>query len=484
MVLGNANNTPSYFDESRAAANARSLNARGTHPGQTPVIRRTGAILPVAEPEKKKSFFASALIALMLLGVIAWGANKLKPVFLEARDFYIAKGREAQETPKPVELHNQAAVQPSLPSAEPGSSSADSVALATTASLPLAVAPPTAPGASPVTPKSTSAISEKPVTKQVPLPKSDSAFSAKAAQYKAQVDAVIAKRGLGSRARIDGAGNTLTIEGKLRPMEHGALLKFLRNAPSGVLVIDHIEYDDTLVAATGDLDEGGHPLASPDRGAIHVLTDVLGATATLYGPAGRQLRQCQTPCSFGGLQAERYSLEVKKDGYRAVQTALQIRTGEVQDQKLTLEPLTLGLYVVSEPAGADVFINGAKQSGQTPVSLPLAPGPYNLVLRMEGYAAYAGAVQVNDGVQTQMKVQLHAKDLGKVAWADVQSTPSGAEIVVDGTTTSQFTPARVEVPAGTHTITLKMKGFHPARRPVQVTEGGTVRVEATLKANE
>jgi eukaryotic-like serine/threonine-protein kinase len=484
MALGNANSTPSYFDESRAAATARLLNARGTHPGQTPVLRRTGAILPVAEPKKKKSLVASVLIALMLLGVIAWGANKLKPVFLEARDFYEAKGPEAKETPKPIEVRNQTVAQLSSPSAEPVSSSADPGTLATTASLPPAVAPPTTPGASPVSSKSTPAISEKPVTKQVPLPKSDSTFSAKAAQYKAQVDAVIAKRGLGSRARIDGAGNTLTIEGKLRPMEHAALLKFLRDGPSGVLVIDHIEHDDTLVAAAGDLDEGGHPLASPDRGAIHVLTDVLGATATLYGPAGRQLRQCQTPCSFGGLQEERYSLEVKKDGYRAVQTALQIRTGEVQDQKLTLEPLTLGLYVVSDPAGADVFINGAKQSGQTPVSLPLAPGPYNLVLRMEGYAAYAGAVQVNPGVQTQMKVELHAKDLGKVAWADVQSTPSGAEIVVDGTTTSQFTPARLEVPAGTHTITLKMKGFHPARRPVQVTEGGTVRVQATLRADE
>jgi hypothetical protein len=35
-----------------------------------------------------------------------------------------------------------------------------------------------------------------------------------------------------------------------------------------------------------------------------------------------------------------------------------------------------------------------------------------------------------------------------------------------------------------HTITLKMKGFLPVRRTVQVSEGGTVRVEETLKANK
>jgi hypothetical protein len=55
--------------------------------------------------------------------------------------------------------------------------------------------------------------------------------------------------------------------------------------------------------------------------------------------------------------------------------------------------------------------------------------------------------------------------------------------VVDGTTTLQFTPARVQVPAGMHTITLKIKGFQPARRTVQVSEGGTVHVQEALKPN-
>ncbi|HME12524.1 MAG TPA: PEGA domain-containing protein, partial [Candidatus Acidoferrum sp.] len=125
----------------------------------------------------------------------------------------------------------------------------------------------------------------------------------------------------------------------------------------------------------------------------------------------------------------------------------------------------------------------AKQSGQTPVLLPLAAGQYNLVLRLPGYAAYSGVAQVKDNVQTELSAHMHAKDISKMAWADVATTPIGAEIVVDGTTTSQFTPSRVQIPAGLHTITLKMKGFQPTRRTVQVSEGGTVRVEETLKPN-
>ena len=83
-----------------------------------------------------------------------------------------------------------------------------------------------------------------------------------------------------------------------------------------------------------------------------------------------------------------------------------------------------------------------------------------------------------------MSVQLREKDASKVAWADVQSTPRGAEIVVDGTTTSLVTPARVELPAGIHTITLKMKGFQAVHRTVQVAEGSTVHVDGSLKSNK
>ena len=243
-------------------------------------------------------------------------------------------------------------------------------------------------------------------------------LSIKAAEYKSRIDSAIAERGLTGRASVQGVGNTLTISGKLRPVEHGALLKFLRDAPPDLRVIDHIEYDDSPVAAAKETDEGTHPIPVANRGAIHVITDVLGATATIYGPAGRQLKQCQTPCSFNGLPANGYNLEVKKDGYRTIQTALEVKVGEVLDQKIQLESLSIGLMVVSDPPGADVFINGAKQSGQTPVALPLAPGQYNLVLRLTGYLAYVASVQVKENAQTQFSAQLHAKDVGKIAWAN------------------------------------------------------------------
>jgi hypothetical protein len=212
-----------------------------------------------------------------------------------------------------------------------------------------------------------------------------------------------------------------------------------------------------------------------------VVTDVIGATAVLRGPAGHVLNKCETPCSFNNLSPSRYSLEVQKEGYQSVQTALQITSGDARDQKIKLESLAKGIFISSQPPGADVFINGAKQSGQTPVTLPLAPGQYNLVLRLQGYEPYAGGIQVKDNIQTQLHVPLNEKSASRVAWAQVNTNPKGAEIIVDGTSTGQFTPARVQVPAGLHTVTLRLNGFQLAKRTVQVSEGGTVTVDESLR---
>ena len=163
-----------------------------------------------------------------------------------------------------------------------------------------------------------------------------------------------------------------------------------------------------------------------------------------------------------------------------MQTALQVKNGDVQDQKIRLESLAKGIYVSSQPPGADVFINGAKQSGQTPVTLPLAPGQYNLVLRLPGYEGYAGSIQIKDNIQTQLSVTLNEKSATHVAWAQVSTNPKGAEIIVDGTSTGQFTPARVQIPSGLRTVTLRLAGYQLAKRTVQVSEGGTVTVDESL----
>jgi hypothetical protein len=426
-------------------------------------VRRTGAIAPAPEPPKKKNIFGTIFAAILLLGVIVYGANKIKPVFEAARELHDAQKKGSSLPPATPAAPESTSDNPAASPAETETSAQPRDSAAAAGSEP-----------KPLESKPAETVAEKVAPKRT-----ENSTSPKVAEYKGRIEEAISERGLSGHVKVQAAGNTLTLAGKLRPAEHGALLKLLRNAPSDVRVIDHLEYDDTPVS-TGNPDEGSHPVPTAGRGAIHVVTDVIGATAVLRGPAGHVLNKCETPCSFNNLSPSRYGLEVQKEGYQSVQTALQVKSGDAQDQKIKLESLAKGIFISSQPPGADVFINGAKQSGQTPVTLPLAAGQYNLVLRLQGYEAYAGGIQVKDNIQTQLHVPLTEKSAIRVAWAQVNSNPKGAEIIVDGTSTGRFTPARVQVPSGLHTMTLRLNGFQQAKRTFQVSEGGTVPIEESL----
>jgi len=465
VISGNAGGRGMSRDDAAVNAAAHSLNARAAGPGQTPVVRRTGMIAPIKEPPKKKSLFATILAAILLLGVIAYGANKIRPVFEAARELHEAQVKSGRQPPTAAPtnttLENSSA-NPAANANEPENSTQPKDAVE-----------------APASGGETKSAGLK--TERIAPKKLEPAISVKAAQFKGRIEEAITEKGLSGRARVQASGNTLTLAGKLHPAEHAGLLSLLRNAPSDVRVIDHIEYDDAPVSASGNGDEGAHPVPELGHGAIHVVTDVIGASAILRGQAGRVLSKCATPCSFNNLSPAQYSLEVQKEGYQSVQTALLVKTGDVQDQKIRLESLAKGIFITSKPPGADVFINGAKQSGQTPVTLPLAPGQYNLVLRLPGYEAYAGGIQVKDNIQTQLDATLNEKSATHVAWAQVNTNPKGAEIFVDGVSTGQFTPGRVQIPSGLHNVTLRLNGYQQAKRTVQVSEGGTVVVDESLR---
>ena len=389
--VSNSQNSQSqggYLDSAQLASASRSLTSRASGPTQTPLVRRTGTIAPAPEP-RKNNVLATVLAAILLLSVIVFEVQRIRPVFQAARlqnNRGLNSGSEVQQ--------NQAAFEPVAKNVTENTMTESASPLNTSAETPAA------PNPAPSSAKSAERAAARPsvVTSNPLLPA--------AAQYKDQILQMAAERNLRDRLSIKSSGMTLTLSGKLRPFEHGELLRFLRNAPAGIQVTDDIRDDTSNITSPGE-DSSKHQGNQP-------------------------------------------------------------------------APLAQGLSVTSDPAGADIFINGDKQLGQTPVTLHLAPGKYNVVLRLAGYDAYSGSVQVLDEVQARVDATLRAKN-GHVAWAQVESTPTGAEIWVDGISTGQRTPARVEISSGIHNIALKLEGYKPTRSTVQASEGGTVSVSPSLQ---
>ena len=481
-----------HGEDPMSSPTLRSLQSRVSNPSQTPAIRRTAAVQPYVEP-KKNSPVGTIFAALLLVGVIAYGGYKLRPELQAARERNStvavavapssvptpasSPATPAQTVPQTTDSTTQTPAKENTPAAtdtlpdQPVDSATKNSA---TPPISEAIEKSSAPAAAPAP------VVEKTATKKDP----DAGLSQEAAAYKAKIVEAIAQRNLADRVKVIGTGNTLTMKGKLRPAEHSSLLHFMRNAPAAVHVVDDILYDDTAASGGDKADSEGHPVPAKGKAAVHLITDVLGATATLYGPGGKELSDCQTPCSFNNLAPAHYSLQIQKDGYQSMQTAVELKAGEAQDQKFHLEAVAKGLFVSSTPSGAEVFIDGAIQAGQTPVTLPLAAGQFNLVLRMNGYEPFAGQVQVKDNVQTVMNVEMVPRAIPHAAWAQVNTTPKGAEIFVDGMSTGKASPARVQIVSGDHILVMKLSGYQVARRAIEVSEGGTVTVNEAMKAKE
>lgn len=440
-------------EDLQTANTARSLQARAASPLQTPAVRRTATLEPVAPPRKSSPIW-SILLGLILVGVILYGYKKIKPVFDDAR-----QQNQAQKAA------DSTGTQPGDNSSVTGSDktdvSSESAADKNSSESPASVNPVSEKKSEIVTPKK---------------PSSATGLTPAAAEYKGRIEEAASEKGISGKLKIRGTGNTLTLSGKLRANEHGELLKFLKAAPAGVQVVDDIQGED---ATTSSGEPTPHPVPGTGRGAIHIITNVVGATAVVTDGYKRR-EQCDTPCSISNLEPGGYNLEVKKSGFQPAQTALQIRAGQALDQRINLEPNAVGLRITTRPAGADVFINGDKQSGQTPLTIPLAPNTYNLVLRLQGYEPHSETITVRENVVTQIDTDLKEKS-AHIAWAQVDTTPAGADISIDGISTGKQSPARVEVSAGTHVIVLKMSGYQISRRPVQVSEGGTVAVNEKMR---
>jgi hypothetical protein len=74
----------------------------------------------------------------------------------------------------------------------------------------------------------------------------------------------------------------------------------------------------------------------------------------------------------------------------------------------TAEGQGSSLTIVSDPAGAEIVIDGATV-GTTPATIPLAPGQHNLKLLKEGFAPFERTVSIVQGSNQSIQAQLKEK---------------------------------------------------------------------------
>jgi hypothetical protein len=228
-------------------------------------------------------------------------------------------------------------------------------------------------------------------------------------------------------------------------------------------------------AALALLLAGAHDAgAAKPRGAIQVNTTPAGADVTVDGQA-----YGASPATCDGLEGGLHLVVVRKDGFREVRRSVELQSGQRTALELKLEALAGLVLIQSSPTGAEVTVNGAFR-GATPLMIPDFPyGEHRIKVAKNGYFEKEVQLTVADRTPQKIAVALVADAVS----IDFASTPSGAEVSVNGAGKGQ-TPCRVEqIPSGTVEIEVKLAGYQPYREKISLKAGDEHKVDAKLSAS-
>jgi len=267
---------------------------------------------------------------------------------------------------------------------------------------------------------------------------------------------------------------------------------------------------------------------------LRVSSTPPGAKFTIDGRAESRF---VAPFTLPKLKEGPHTVVLTLDGYQPATRRVDVVAGKRASLNAALVATSGFVSVTTNPPGASISVDGKPTGAFTPAKIKVDPGQHKISVHKPGYheqtmslsimagqtfpmgflAASPGSASVQPAPTTQASAsqpkqpatsqnvppsnvpqgqqQQPAKEggnpfrkLGKLFGSkeeggtlEIRSNPKGAEVLVNGNPTGKKTPVKTSSPVGTYTITLRLEGFKPITRTIQVTKGQTTGMEETLE---
>ncbi len=178
-----------------------------------------------------------------------------------------------------------------------------------------------------------------------------------------------------------------------------------------------------------------------------------------------------------------HTVRLTKDGHRPLEFELRIASGApvtreyalVTDNGAPPSGVRHKVTISTVPAGAALYIEGARQSGPTPCEVDLAEGIHRLRLELSHYEVWEERITVSGPATFPYQL---VKIRGRV---EFQSEPAGAEVWLDGKLKGHA-PIIDFVEGGSHTAEFRLEGYYKQPLPVTVSDKTqSVLVKATMQ---
>jgi len=272
----------------------------------------------------------------------------------------------------------------------------------------------------------------------------------------------------GAQVMIDGnwTGQTTPFKTVLSAGNH-----FVRFYKSGYQVVEKDFYlsAGSYIQVTGQL----QPLVLYANATIY--SSPSGATVLLDG-----VQQGFTPLTIQSIVPGYHTIRIQKEGYQAKEQSVQFAPGESKTINATLNPSIINgtLQVFVQPVDSQIMLDGINYgtaNGQ--MTLVVQPGNHTLQVQKSGYANFSQDFYVQSGEAKVFNVTLQPL-AGKFS---VRSSPSGADIFINGSSTGETTSETFEMSPGVYQLTLKKTGYQDWTTTVTLQSGDNPTIEAQLQ---
>tara|TARA_Y100001958_G_scaffold145046_1_gene123461 strand:+ start:1859 stop:3601 length:1743 start_codon:yes stop_codon:yes gene_type:complete len=209
-------------------------------------------------------------------------------------------------------------------------------------------------------------------------------------------------------------------------------------------------------------------------GNIDIISEPLGADVLIdlveYGV---------TPKTIEKIETGPHNLILNFPGYERLQKRIMVLENQTVSVSEYLVPKTGSLFILTEPPGANVYLDNITK-GQTPLDLINLPvKDYIIKVELDDYQKIERRISVQYGENTTQKYNLDPLP-GKLS---LFTTPPSANININGKNYKSGSNgiASIELPVGRYNLKITKKGYEPAKREVFIRPNDLGTLDINLK---
>ncbi len=215
---------------------------------------------------------------------------------------------------------------------------------------------------------------------------------------------------------------------------------------------------------------------------------------------GRSEAAWMTPYNLPGLTPGQHSITISKPGYMPDTRTVQVSAGSKSFLSVHLAVMGAILTVSSEPAGANVYIDGKDTGHVTPAQITTDKGSHTVLVRKQGYLDetttatflagqsfhYAPTLKVlgiTDDIKTggKFKHLFGGDSTGGMGKVTIKTQPKGAQITVNRRMIDKAAPVDFMLNPGNYMIDITLSGYKPLHRVITVEKGSKVELNESLE---